>query len=322
MRTLIIPCMGRKMIYGMPQWLLKHPTNVSILDYGISKINRLDFDNIIVVIYESDLMYENAEYELDKIKNTYSNVRILVLKNLTNGPAETVYLTIKKLQIRGPVVIKDVDVITNELLFNEGNYIVGINLEKNDDITNLKNKSFLILNEQKQILDVIEKHIKSEYISMGVYGFENAEDLISTYEKLTDVSYGIKRIYISHIIAYLIGRYNKIFYFKELKYYEIYDNEKIWEECLRKYCKYIIDYDKIAAFYNCNNLNKCIDVMLLKGYKVEIFASDLYFHQLRQYFNKKIAIHKKYINTDIKVIDNLIELMNITHCDSKRRNAL
>ena len=59
------------------------------------------------------------------------------------------------------------------------NMIVGYDLSKHKNVSNIPGKSFLIVNEQGILQDIIEKQIVSNFICLGVYCFEN----ISPYHK-------------------------------------------------------------------------------------------------------------------------------------------
>ena len=61
---------------------------------------------------------------------------------------------------------------------------MGVNISTfPKEIGRLSAKGFLVLNRHNIITDIIEKQIKSEYISVGLYGFSDA-DLLDEIEEV------------------------------------------------------------------------------------------------------------------------------------------
>ena len=68
-----------------------------------------------------------------------------------------------------------------------GNFVSGLDLTTyNQDVFKVRTKSFIVTNEQNQILDIIEKKFRSDIISVGLYGFKNTNDFIEAYRNLSD----------------------------------------------------------------------------------------------------------------------------------------
>lgn len=98
-------------------------------------------------------------------------IEIVTIENMTAGPAETVYIAIKKANVSGSVVVKDVDNYLKVENVPQGNFVAGLDLNTWErDIHNLRNKSFLILNEQGNLLDIIEKKVRSDVICLDLNG--------------------------------------------------------------------------------------------------------------------------------------------------------
>lgn len=53
-----------------------------------------------------------------------------------------------------------------------------------EDVPRLKDKSFIVLNEQSRIIDIAEKQLKSGIISLGLYGFADVGDFLDAYAAL------------------------------------------------------------------------------------------------------------------------------------------
>lgn len=248
MSTLLLPCLGRKIVNEIPQYLVRHPNGKMLIERSLEGIFAEKYNRIIIVLLRNDIEEFDAERKiLQEIKGKYP-IEIVSLDKMTSGPAETVYQAIRKAGVVGNVVVKDSD---NYIKISEnitGNFVIGLELnEWERDIRNLRNKSYLILNEQKNILDIIEKQIKSDVICLGLYGFEQAEKFVQTYEKLSDGTYPIYGLYVSHIISYLIGYTGKVFRYVSAIEYENWGDERLWKDLQRDYTMYFIDLDKILG---------------------------------------------------------------------------
>ena len=256
MSALIIPCVGRKIEDNIPQYLIRHPNGKMLLERSIEGVYQKDYDRIIIVLLKEDEEKYNATEVIQTEMKNYP-IEVLLLDEMTSGPAETVYQAIKRANLKGPVVIKDSDNYLKLGIKPINNFVAGLDLNTWErDIHNLRNKSFLIVNEQGNLLDIIEKQVRSDVICLGLYGFKHAENFLDAYEHLNDVSYPITKLYVSHIISYLIGRYGKVFHYIEVKEYENWGSDRLWKDMQRDYTLYFIDIDHVlnvnGQFLNSN----------------------------------------------------------------------
>lgn len=247
MRTLIIPCGGRKLIDGRPLYLNRHPNGKRLIERCMSGIHPETFDRIVVVLLREDVEEFSADkYILEELGARYP-IEIIVLPAPTSGPADTIHYAITQANVTGAVVIKDVDnyVQVPQEQISFGNFVAGLDLNQWErDVHNLRNKSFLILNEQGNLLDVIEKQFKSDVICLGLYGFKRAEDFQQAYQKLNDPNYPISRLYLSHVISYLIGYSRKVFRYVAATEYENWSDKWHWNAMQQDYGLYFVDLDK------------------------------------------------------------------------------
>ena len=248
MSTLIVPCLGRKIIDGLPQYLLRHPNGKILLERCMDGIYPGEYEKIFIAILESDIQDYGADKIIAQELGEKYQVEIVPFTEMTGGPADTVYAVLSRKNITGPIVIKDSDNYVMVPHGAEGNFVAGLDLNEWDrDVHNLRNKSFLILNEQKNLLDVIEKQIKSDVICLGLYGFRKAENFRQAYERLHDPSYPINKLYVSHIISYLIGYSGQVFRYISADAYENWGDDRLWQDMQRDYTLYFIDLDNILG---------------------------------------------------------------------------
>ena len=245
MSTLIVPCMGRKLANGIPQYLNRHPNGKLLIERSIEGVYTDQYKRVLIVLLAADEKKYHAKTIISNEVNNYP-IEIIVLDKMTSGPAETVYEVIRKVNVTGAVCVKDADNYLKTEKIPQGNFVAGLDLNTWErDIHNLRNKSFLIVNEQGNLLDIIEKQVRSDVICLGLYGFKKAEDFLKAYEHLNDASYPITKLYMSHVISYLIGYSGRVFHYISSKEYENWGDERLWQDMQRDYTLYFIDLDNI-----------------------------------------------------------------------------
>ena len=258
-RTLIIPCGGRRNLDEKPRYLTRHPNGMLLLEWCMAGICPQSFDRIIAVLLHSDVETYSADKVLmHELEKKYP-LEVVVLPKETAGPADTVYQAISTAKVTGPVVVKDVDnhvVVPSECIVR-GNFVAGLDLNLWErDIHNLRSKSFLLLNEQGNLVDIIEKQIRSDVICLGLYGFNRAEDFVEAYHKMNDPSYPITKLYVSHIISYLIGYYGKVFRYVASEAFEDWSDKRHWSELQSNRATYFLDLDGVNAVGKLQELQK------------------------------------------------------------------
>ncbi|MBE6444387.1 MAG: hypothetical protein E7020_06980 [Alphaproteobacteria bacterium] len=257
MNTLIIPCAGKSSRFPnmKPKYMLTHPDGKLMIEKAMEKINVDVFDRIIITIVKPhDEKYE-AKLIMEQVFNNNPKIEICMLDDFTSSASETVYLTLKKMNVEGAFVIKDSDNRV-EVNFNKQikNSIVGYNLHEHPDITNIPGKSFLIVNEQGIIHDIIEKQVVSNIICLGVYCFENALDFINAYDAmLTKKISG--EMYISHVISYMLASNNYVFSSILALSYDDWGTLSEWKEVQKRHRTYFVDVDGVLM-KNCGKYGK------------------------------------------------------------------
>lgn len=246
MRTLIIPCAGKRQVDGIPLYLQTYPDSELVAIKAIAGIYPYSYDRIIyTILREHDKSFQ-ASYRLQEAASGRYKIEIVILDEQTYGPAETVYQTIEKAGVVGEFAVRDSHAYLELKKCYEGNFVAGLDLTKyEDNIENLRSKSFLTINEQGQILDIIEKHFYSDIISAGMYGFKKSDDFILAYKHLCDPNYSIKKLYLSHIISYLIGYNQRVFHRARVTKFEDWSTHAAWHKIQKKYALCFIDIDSM-----------------------------------------------------------------------------
>ena len=246
MNTLIIPCAGKSSRFPnmKPKYILTHPDGKLMLEKAIERMNLDIFDRIIITIVKPHDEKHDIKLILNQVFKDNSKVEICVLDDFTSSASETIYLTLKKMNVTGSIVVKDSDnCVGVNLDKNIKNMIVGCDLREYKEVPNIPGKSFLIINEQNIIQDIVEKKIVSSIICLGVYCFKDSSDFIKAYQNM--ISNKISgEMYISHIVSYLISK-GYIFESVMVQFYNDWGTLTEWQAEQKKYRTYFIDVDGV-----------------------------------------------------------------------------
>ncbi len=247
MNTLIIPCAGRSSRFpGMkPKYLLTHPDGKLMIEKSLEHLNTDIFDRIIITIVKP----HDEEYEagliLRQVFCDNPRVELCILDDFTSSASETVYRTIVAMGVRGSLVIKDADnAVGISLPQNIKNMIVGYDISVHKGVPNIPGKSFLVVNEQNIVQDIIEKQIVSNIICIGVYCFRDASIFCTAYEELHRREV-CGEMYISHVISYVLSHCDLVFEAVQASYYADWGSLEEWKRVQQNFRTYFIDWDGV-----------------------------------------------------------------------------
>lgn len=252
MNTLIIPCAGKSNRFPnmKPKYLLTHPDGELMIEKSIKGLNLDIFDRIIITIVKPhDDLYE-SNLILSQVFENNKKIEICILDDFTKSASETVYLTLQKMDVNGAFVVKDSDnCVYTKIPKKIFNSISAYDLHKHTNISNIPGKSFLIVNKQGIIEDIIEKRVVSNIICLGVYAFEDVELFKKAYLELQNKNI-IGEMYISHIISYILSQKHTIFTAIEAENYDDWGTLHEWREVQKNYRTYFVDVDGVLI-KNC-----------------------------------------------------------------------
>ena len=196
--SLIVPIATDKLKYEttLPYVFGFASDGTSLCIKAIQGLDLSRFDDVYFTILEKhDLRYYlSVLLKLQFKKLGLRNAHVVVLKNSTSSQAETVYQTIKERKITGGIFVKDADgYFTCDLV--ESNGIAVYPLDRLD-VVNPCNKSYVALDDQFYITNIIEKKIISRHFNVGGYLFEDAAVFCCFYEQLETYS----PLFMSHIV--------------------------------------------------------------------------------------------------------------------------
>ncbi len=229
-KNLIIPICGKSTRFPgvKPKWMLTHPNGDFMGIAAIPGINLEFFDKIYFIalaIHEQEYHFLKGFQENLKDHNLHKKSKIILLDNETKSQPETVYQGIVKENINGFIFIKDSDNYFDIKIKSTKNQIAFCSLTDFSEI-NPNNKSYIRLNENNILENIIEKEIISTTFCCGGYGFQDSKKFINSYKKLSQLE---DDLYISDIIHDLILEDN-IFYGLKSSNYLDWGTLKEWRK--------------------------------------------------------------------------------------------
>ena len=226
--TLIVPMVSTKNKNTVPlEFQYDNNTGQINCIKALEGIDLSMFTKIyFVMLYEHELKYHIAEKVTvaRKFNKKLLDTEIIFkfLDTPTSSQAETIYNTIIEYNIEGPIFIKDADNTCTCDGQIKGNTVLVYPLE-NTPIVDPQHKSYVNVDDQNFVVNIIEKRVVSNLFNCGGYSFTDASLFKTAYESLLGYEDITNHMYISHIIYWLI--LNKKIKFRpvEATYYEDFE---------------------------------------------------------------------------------------------------
>lgn len=202
MKSLILPVAGKSSRYPnvRPKWMSTHPNGGLMITESIKGLDLSFFDNVyLVCLKEHEKKYKfkkGVEKEFSKLQ--IKNFKIVFLNKPTESQPETIARAIQKEKIKGFFCTKDCDnFFETEVI--EDNFLSVSNLN-NHALLNPCNKSYVDVDENGIVKNIIEKQVISSDFCTGCYGFRDASKFLTSYNKIKKY----KNLYVSHVIFNMI----------------------------------------------------------------------------------------------------------------------
>jgi len=248
-RTLIVPCAGRSSRFpGMrPKWLLTHPDGQLMAQKAIEGCGPNRFDKILfAILKEHDDAFEASTILSQALKAFSDKLEIIVLDKPQGGQADTVYQAIQKAKIDGAILIKDSD---NYLAWDDAddvsNFVVTAHLQKWPNVAHVAAKSYVRVDENGIIFDIVEKKVVSETFCAGGYQFASASGFSKAFEEMSAHGAFGKEAFISHVIAWMIAKHDAVFKAYQATAYEDWGTLKEWRATHLRYTSFFCDIDGV-----------------------------------------------------------------------------
>ena len=173
-------------------------TNRLMVTEAISGLNLDFFDHIyFICLQQHEDKYSFMKGFVSELDDAglREKSNIVLLPEQTDSQSETVYTFLSGYDLDGFVFIKDSDGFYR-CDVEERNQVAYFDLNDMDDI-NARTKSYVDLDVNDVVTNIVEKKVISSTFSSGGYGFADAKEFCKTFEKLQDMD---GECYISHII--------------------------------------------------------------------------------------------------------------------------
>ena len=239
----IVPCAGRSSRFPnmRPKYMLTHPDGNMMVRKAVDSLNVKASDVIITILKEHEDQYDISRGLKD---NLGEDITIVILDEPTKSQSETVYLTLKKASVNESFLVKDSDNIFSFPSKNEDiNYVCYSDIHEHEEI-NPGNKSYIKLNEQDIVVDIVEKKIISSFFNVGGYYFRNPQIFISSFEDLSKKEEK-SELYVSHIIQDLITNKKEIFFGRKVSNYLDWGTLNDWSKYIKKFRTFFFDIDGV-----------------------------------------------------------------------------
>ena len=173
-------------------------TNRMMVTEAISGLNLDFFDHIyFICLQQHEDKYQFMKGFVSELDDAglREKSNIVLLPEQTDSQSETVYTFLSGYDLDGFIFIKDSDGFYR-CDVEERNQVAYFDLNDMDDI-NARTKSYVDLDVNDVVTNIVEKKVISSTFSSGGYGFADAKEFCKTFEKLQDMD---GECYISHII--------------------------------------------------------------------------------------------------------------------------
>lgn len=296
-----------------PKWMLTHPNGNFMAIAAIQGLNLDDFSRIYFVYlkaHEDEYKFlKGFKEELSEL-GLINKATLIELTEPTKDQPETVYRAIKMGKIKGAIFVKDSDNCFS-VKYNGENSISYYDLNS-AGLIKPKNKSYIMIDHNNNVNNIIEKQVISPFFCVGGYGFANADQFCDTLDSLKLE----KERYISNVIYQMILQGNS-FQAIPVTEYNDWGTLQDWNNYKRSFATLFIDMDGVIVHHSASHFPPYYGETKAIADNVEILKT------LRRTGKFQIIIttarHEKFRDVTIEQLKKLgLEydhlLMGMQHC--------
>lgn len=237
---LILPVAGESSRYPgvKPKWLLTHPNGNLMFHEAIRRLDLSAIDEIILIGLRAHLEGLGARAAVER-QFAHSDIdrpwRIVSIDQSRSQP-DTILQGIQRLDVQGPIFIKDAD---NQYACapEAGNSVATMHLG-HAGVVDPSSKSYVELDENGMLSNIVEKRVISDRFCVGGYGFDDAKAFVQTYESIAHID----NLYVSHVIFQMLAS-GVAFNSLEARDFIDWGTLKDWNRFKRKFATLFIDLD-------------------------------------------------------------------------------
>lgn len=221
---IIVPAAGLSTRFPnmKPKYLLYDYKGEMMLMNALRSYREKGFKINIGILKEHEEKYN----VIKQIQHEWNdNINYVIIDKPTRGPADTVFQILSRSNVTGEFLVKDCDSFFDHEI-SSGNYICVSNISEHEILKKLASKSFVIVNEQGIINNIIEKQVVSDTFCVGGYKFESAEQYKSAFEYVSQMD---GEIFVSDIIGHMLDQ-GSVFMKKSITNYVDVGTAQDWFE--------------------------------------------------------------------------------------------
>lgn len=195
---LIMPVAGASTRFaGMkPKWLLTHPDGNLMFFKALEGLNLDVVDEVVFICRDDHREQYRVDYIIERqlVAGGFPLSWRLIAVPPTVSQPETVARGIRAGGIEGPIFVKDSD---NHFKgdVRPGNIVSTMDLNRLTYI-DAANKSYVELDAEERVTNIVEKRVISNTFCVGGYGFADARLFVEYFDRLVNDG----ALYVSHVI--------------------------------------------------------------------------------------------------------------------------
>ena len=197
--TLLLPCAGKSSRYPgvRPKWMLTLPDGELALARAAASLAPSSYNRIVAAVRAE----HEAKYDATALlKRVFGpKIDVLVLESDTRGPADTVAQMIRRTGISGAIAIKDADSFFEPAVLPATSFVALSDVRASPQMTNVGAKSFAVINENNLIVEMVEKSLSSNFVSVGLYGFADASLYLDAFQAVSRDP-AMAEVFVSHVV--------------------------------------------------------------------------------------------------------------------------
>lgn len=167
---------------------------------------------------------------------------VVLLDESTESQSETVCVAIKKLGLEGFIFVKDSDNYFRLDVESFGNQVAYFDLSNCNSI-DPRSKSYVQIDSNGLLTNIVEKKVLGPFFSVGGYGFEDASEFCDAFDKTSRPGL-IGEKYLSNVIFEMMLSGSR-FAGVEVKQYKDWGTLEDWRRYVEQYRCLFVDIDGV-----------------------------------------------------------------------------
>jgi len=204
-RTLLLPCAGRSSHFPgtHPNWMRTLPEGDLCIARAAASVPRGCYDRTVTAVRADHEAQYGCENLLKRVLGPETEV--VVIPHDTRGPADTVHHMIERARVTGAIAIKDADSFFDAAPLPDVSFVSVSDVRDTPEIANAGAKSFAVVNENGLVVEMMEEGLASNFLCIGLYGFEDASVFAGAFGALIEDDEA-GEIFVSHVMNRAIAR--------------------------------------------------------------------------------------------------------------------